>query len=179
MPRVLFPNIPMRLVLQPRNKLVQNRLGLGSAAERRDDPRTADPWSKVALHVPPSTSKFEIKQYLSKVYNADVQKARPRLPSPPARSPAAPSLTAIGCWCTGQHAEHEWQELDADGRPQQPQALPDEALPGLQESLRQARPRPRRRTHPLQGHPPSLPPSPRTPEQPLHLSSDSAKTQRR
>ena len=83
MPRVLFPNIPMRLVLQPRNKLVQNRLGLGSAAERRDDPRTADPWSKVALHVPPSTSKFEIKQYLSKVYNADVQKARPRLPSHP------------------------------------------------------------------------------------------------
>ena len=27
--------------------------------------------------------------------------------------------------------------------------------------------------------PPCLPPSPRTPEQPLHLSSDSAKTQRR
>ena len=103
MPRVLFPNIPMRLVLQPRNKLVQNRLGLGSAAERRelDDPRTADPWSKVALHVPPSTSKFEIKQYLSKVYNADVQKARARLPSRPLpRRPVAHSDRLLVCGST-------------------------------------------------------------------------------
>ena len=79
MPRVLFPNIPMRMVLQPRNKLAQNLRGSGSAprsAAAMNDPRREGAWSKVVIHTKPSTSKFEIKQYLSKVYNLDVKKVR-------------------------------------------------------------------------------------------------------
>ncbi len=76
MPRVLFPNVPMRMVLQPRNKMVQNIRGAGARA-REHDPRREGAWSKVVVHAPPSTNKFEIKQYLSKIYNLDVKKVRP------------------------------------------------------------------------------------------------------
>lgn len=90
MPRVLFPNIPMRMVLQPRNKLAQNLRGSGSsksAAAVSTDPRREGAWSKVVIHTKPSTSKFEIKQYLSKVYNLDVKKVRLR-PRPANLDPA-------------------------------------------------------------------------------------------
>ena len=98
MPRVLFPNIPMRMVLQPRNKLAQNLKGVGSRSDptssNRDRRRQDEgAWSKVVMHTTPSTNKFEIKQYLSKVYNLDVKKVRAALrtrqPATPARHPPA------------------------------------------------------------------------------------------
>ncbi len=79
MPRVLFPNVPMRMVLQPRNKLVQNLRGAGARPDptaSNHDPRREGAWSKVVVHAPPSMNKFEIKQYLSKIYNLDVKKVR-------------------------------------------------------------------------------------------------------
>ena len=79
MPRVLFPNIPIRMVLQPRNKLAQNLRGAGALADptaSSHDPRREGAWSKVVVHAPPSTNKFEIQQYLSKIYNVDVKKVR-------------------------------------------------------------------------------------------------------
>jgi hypothetical protein len=85
MPRVLFPNIPIRMVLQPRNKLAQNLRGAGALADPTD-PRREGAWSKVVVHAPPSTNKFEIEQYLSKIYNVDVKKVRttePRRSHPP------------------------------------------------------------------------------------------------
>ena len=45
-------------------------------------------WSKVVMHTTPSTNKFEIKQYLSKVYNLDVKKVRAALWT---RQPAIPA----------------------------------------------------------------------------------------
>lgn len=95
MPRVLFPNVPMRMVLQPRNKLAQNLRGAGARTDptaSNHDARREGAWSKVVVHAPPSTNKFEIKQYLSKIYNLDVKKVRQH-DQPPHIFPSAFAFT--------------------------------------------------------------------------------------
>eukprot|EP01049_Picozoa_sp_SAG25_P002135 SAG25_NODE_108_length_15257_cov_63.784404_10_plen_280_part_00 len=73
---MLFPNVPVRMMMQPHNLLsrASKNVGpaLGSAASK--DPRRVGSWDKVVLRAPPSATKFEIKQLLSKVYGLDVQK---------------------------------------------------------------------------------------------------------
>lgn len=71
MPRIMFPYIPMRMVVQPKNLLRANTQRMPSA---KLDPRSSGEWDKIVLQTPLQTSKFELKQYLSKVYGLEVMK---------------------------------------------------------------------------------------------------------
>ena len=60
--------------MQPKNLLPLKNTGPRAASAASRDPRRAGAWDRVVVHTAPSTTKFELKQFLSKVYGLDVKK---------------------------------------------------------------------------------------------------------